>query len=148
MAKLKTKKTTASVSEFLDSVKDERRRDDSKLLLKIFKEATGMHPKMWGSSIVGFGSYHYKSERSRQEGDWPLAGFSPRKANLTIYVMPGFRQYAPLLKKLGKHKTSVGCLYISKLSDIHIPTLKTLIKRCVKDMLKKYVTTKLCCAVR
>ncbi len=141
MAELKTKKTKASVAAFINSVSDERRRADAKQLLSIFKEATGMKPAMWGSSIVGFGSYHYKSERSTQEGDWPLTGFSPRKGSLTIYVMPGFKQYAALLKKLGKHKTSVGCLYVNKLSDLHIPTLKMLIKRSVKEMQKRHKTT-------
>jgi hypothetical protein len=94
---------------------------------------------MWGSSIVGFGSYHYKSERSSQEGDWPLTGFSPRKQNLTIYIMPGFKDYGPLLKKLGKHTVSDGsCIYIKHLSDIHLPTLKTIIKKSFVEMKKRY----------
>jgi len=84
---------------------------------------------MWGSSIIGFGSYHYKSEKSRQEGDWMLTGFSPRKQNLTLYVMPGFGDYQDLLKDLGKHKTSVGCLYLNKLADVDLVVLEKLIKK-------------------
>lgn len=138
MAELKTKKTTASVTAFLDSMDNEQRRKDAKALLKIFKEATGMKPAMWGESIVGFGSYHYKSDRSSQEGDWPLTGFSPRKANLTIYIMPGFQGYADLLKQVGKHTASVSCLYVKQLSDLHIPTLKTLIKKSVQEMRRRH----------
>lgn len=139
MAELKTQKTAASVTAFIDTVQDEGRRADAKALLKIFKDTTGMKPAMWGSSIIGFGQYHYKSERSTQEGDWPMTGFSPRKANLTVYIMPGFKSYTSLLKKLGKHKISGGsCIYIQKLSDIHVPTLRTIIKDSVKQMQKRY----------
>ena len=140
MAELKTKPNNASVVGFLSSVPDEKRRKDGQDLLKIFKEATGMKPKMWGTAIVGFGMYHYKSDRSTQEGDWPLAGFSPRKQNLTVYVVDGFQQHMqPLLKRLGKHKVSGGCcLYINKLSDIHVPTLVEIIKASVKEMKKRY----------
>src|SRR6185503_14543283 len=107
MAELKTQKNTASVTVFLASVPDEQRRKDGLELLKIFKKATGMKPTMWGSAIVGFGQYHYKSERSTQEGDWPLTGFSPRKANLTVYIMGGLgaaKKQGGLLQHLGKHK--------------------------------------------
>ncbi len=143
MAEIKTKKTTASVTAFIDSVADEQRRADGKKLLSIFKKATGMKPVMWGGSIVGFGSYHYKSERSTQQGDWPLTGFSPRKANLTVYIMPGFKSYGPLLKKLGKHKISGGsCIYINKLADIDVPTLTAIIKDSVKEMKKRYPGSK------
>ncbi len=138
MAEIKTKKTRASVAAFLDAVENETRRKDGKELLKIFKEVTGMKPAMWGPTMVGFGTYHYKSERSAQEGDWPLVAFSPRKANLTIYIMPGFKDYEPLLKKLGSHKTSVGCLYIKKLADVDISTLKMIIKKTVQEMQKRY----------
>jgi len=142
MAELKTKKNNASVSKFIAAVDHEQKKKDSKELLKIFKDATGMKPKMLGTSIVGFGSYHYKSERSSQEGDWPLTGFSPRKANISIYIMPGFKKYGALLKKIGKHKISGGsCLYIKTLDDIHIPTLKKLIKTSVADMKKIYDNT-------
>lgn len=139
MAELKTQKNKASVSAFIDSVADEQRRVDAKKLLKIFKAATGEKPVMWGSSIVGYGSYHYKSEKSAQEGDWMLTGFSPRKANLTIYIMPGFKDYGALLKKLGKHKISGGsCIYINKLSDVDETTLANIIKRSFADMKKKH----------
>lgn len=141
MAELKTKRTTKSPSAFIKSIKDANKRADSAELIRIFKEATGEKPVMWGSSIIGYGSYHYKSERSSQEGDWPLTGFSPRAQNLTLYIMPGFSKYGALLKKLGPHKKSVGCLYIKRLSDTHIPTLKTLIKRAVADMRMKYKAT-------
>lgn len=138
MAELKTKRSRASVPKFIQSIEDDARRRDAKELLAIFKEATGMRAVLWGESIVGFGSYHYKSDRSTQEGDWPLVGFSPRKQNLTIYIMPGFKEYGALLEKLGPHNKSVGCLYLKRLSDVHIPTLRTLIKRSVRDMQKKY----------
>lgn len=143
MAELKTKKNAASSLAFINTVPDARRRSDAKRLLTIFKEATSMKPVMWGNSIIGFGQYHYKSERSSQEGDWPLTGFSPRAQNLTIYIMPGFKVYGALLKKLGKHKISGGsCVYINKLSDIHVPTLKALIKQSVRDMQKRFKPTR------
>lgn len=129
MAEIKTKVNNASVKDFIDSVPDEKKRKDGHTLLKIFKEVTGEKPKMWGTSIIGFGSYHYKSERSSQEGDWMLTGFSPRKQNLTLYIMSGMEISADLLEKLGKHKTSVGCLYINKLADVDMKVLKQLIKR-------------------
>lgn len=142
MAELKTKKNKASVTAFIDAIEDESKRKDAKQLLSIFKKATGMKPVMWGESIVGFGSYHYKSERSTQEGDWMLTGFSPRKANLTAYIMPGFKTYATLLAKLGKHKISGGsCIYINRLSDIHVPTLSAIIKDSVNAMQKKHITS-------
>ncbi len=138
MAALKTQQTKASPTKFVAGIADAQKRADAKKLLALFKEATGMSPKMWGTAIVGYGKYHYTSERSRQEGDWPLTGFSPRANNLTIYIMPGFTAYGALLKKLGPHKTSVGCLYIKRLDDIHLPTLKTLIKDSVKVMKRRY----------
>jgi hypothetical protein len=139
MAELKTKKNDASVTDFLDTVENEQKRQDSYELLKIFTEVTKEKPVMWGSSIVGFGLYHYKSERSKQEGDWPISGFSPRKQNLTIYIMYGFSKSQELLKKIGKHKISGGsCLYIKRLSDINTDVLKELIKASVKDMKEKY----------
>ncbi|MFA6024777.1 MAG: DUF1801 domain-containing protein [Candidatus Gracilibacteria bacterium] len=128
MAELKTQKTTASVSAFLNTIEDEEKRKDCQELVKIFEEVTKEKPAMWGSSIVGFGSYHYKSERSKQEGDWPLTGFSPRKQNLTLYIMSGFKGREKLLEKIGKHKISGGsCLYIKRLSDINLAVLKELI---------------------
>ncbi len=138
MAELKTKPTNASALAFVKSVTDETRRTDGLVLLKLFKEATGHKPKMWGTAIVGFGMYHYQSERSSQQGDWPLVGFSPRKQNLTLYIMPGFLGLGAELKKLGKHKTSKGCLYINKLEDVKIPVLKQIIKKSFVSMKKKY----------
>ena len=134
MSELKTTVNDASVEDFINSVGNEVKRRDSHTLLELFQRVTGKPPKMWGSSIIGFDQYHYKSERSRQEGDWPLTGFSPRKQNLTLYFMLGFDNYAALLDKLGKHKTSVGCLYINKLSDVDLKILEELITRSVADM--------------
>ena len=127
---LKTKLNDASVTDFLNSVEDEQKQADAFTLLKIMKQITKEKPKMWGASIVGFGSYHYKGASGR-EGDWLMTGFSPRKQNLTLYVMGGFNAHADLLKKLGKHKTGVGCLYINKLSDVDANVLKELIEKSV-----------------
>lgn len=139
MAELKTQKNKASVKDFIESVDNEQKRKDSYELLKIFKDATGMEPVMWGTSIIGYGSYHYKSERSTQEGDWPLTGFSPRKQQISVYIMPGFSDYEDLLKELGKFKISKGsCLYIKKLEDIDTKILAKLIKDSVKVMKKRY----------
>lgn len=136
MSRLKTRLNDASVEYFLNAVHDETKRKDSFVLLDMFSKITGDKPKMWGSSIIGFGQYHYKSERSKQEGDWPLTGFSPRKQNLTLYIMPGFNDYKDLLKELGKHKTSVGCLYINKLADVDMATLEKLVKQTYLDFKK------------
>lgn len=138
MAELKTKVTKISVPSFIKTVEPEQKRNDSLLLLKIFREATGEKPRLWGTSIVGYGTFHYESEKSTQKGDWPLTGFSPRKQNLTIYIMPGFKTYEDLMSKLGIYTTSVSCLYIKKLSDIDTKILTKLIKRSVADMKKKY----------
>lgn len=139
MAELKTKVTTKNPLAFLKEITDDVKRTDSITLLKLFADVTKEKPKMWGTSIIGFGQYHYKSERSTQEGDWPLTGFSPRKQNITIYIMPGFKAYGALLTDLGKYTISGGsCLYIKKLADIDIKILSKLIKLSVKDMRKKY----------
>ena len=130
---IKTRVNEASVEGFLNSVKDEQARADCFEILKIMKQVTKEEPKMWGASIVGFGSYHYKGASGR-EGDWMLTGFSPRKQNLTLYLMGGFEAHADLLKKLGKHKTSVGCLYIKKLEDVDAKVLKELIKKSFNTM--------------
>ena len=135
MSDIKTTVNNAGVKEFINKVSDRKKRDDSFKLLEIFSRLTKEKPKMWGSSIIGFGQYHYKSERSKQEGDWMLTGFSPRKQNLTLYIMNGFDDSAELLKDLGKHKTSKSCLYIKKLEDIDQDILEDLIK-------KSYVTMK------
>jgi len=134
MSTIKTTLNDFSPDGFISSVDDETKKSDSRELLKVFSEITNEKPKMWGSSIIGFGQYHYKSDRSKQEGDWPLIGFSPRKQNLTLYIMPGFDNYKGLLSGLGKYKTSKGCLYINKLSDVDMGVLKQLIKQSYKDM--------------
>lgn len=138
MAELKTKETTQNPKDFLDTIEPEQKRNDSFTLLALFKKVTGKNPVMWGSSIIGFGKYHYKSERSTQEGDWPLVGFSPRKQNLTLYIMHGNDKNTALLKKLGKHTRSAGCLYINKLSDIDQEVLTKLIKVSFEYMKKLY----------
>lgn len=132
-AELKTRVNDASVEKFLNAVKDEQARTDCYEILKMMKQVTKEEPKMWGSSIVGFGSYHYKGKSGR-EGDWMLTGFSPRKQNLTLYLMGGFDEQKDLLKKLGKYKTSVGCLYIKKLDDVDKKVLKELVAGSVKRM--------------
>ncbi len=136
MAELKTKLNKASVEKFLNGVKDEKRREDCFKVLDLMKKITKEEPKMWGTSIVGFGSYHYKYESGR-EGDWFLIGFSPRKQNLTLYIMSGFKRYNELMKKIGKHKTGSSCLYINKLEVIDLKILKELISESVKFMKKK-----------
>jgi len=137
MAKLKTTRNKKSVTEFLRSVKDPARKKDCVTLLSIMKKATGEKPAMWGTSIVGFGTYHYRSASGR-EGDWFVTGFSPRKQNLTVYIISGFGKYQALMNKLGKFKTSTGsCLYINSLDEVHLPTLRTLIKQSVIAMRKR-----------
>lgn len=133
---IKTRVNDASVEDFIDKVEDDTKRQDSFKLLEIYTRLTGEPPRMWGSSIIGFGQYHYKSERSKQEGDWPLAGFSPRKQNLTLYVMPGLVDYGDLLKALGKHKTSKACLYINKLTDVDMNVLEKIVKKSYLDAKK------------
>ncbi len=140
---MSTPKTTVNdddVEDFIRKVPDETKRRDSLELLELFSKVTGEKPKMWGSSIIGFGQYHYKSERSRQEGEWLMTGFSPRKQNITLYIMPGFDDYQDLLAKLGKHKTSVGCLYISKLADVDLVVLTNIVKTSYVDMKKKHAS--------
>jgi Domain of unknown function (DU1801) len=132
MAELKTSVNNASVTKFLKNIKDPDRRRDCLMVMDLMKKVTGAKPKMWGSSIVGFGSYHYVYESGR-EGDWFLTGFSPRKQNLTLYIMSGFRKYESLLKKLGKHRTGKSCLYINGLDEIDLPTLPSLITESVKE---------------
>jgi hypothetical protein len=136
MAENKTQPTKESVTAFLNSIKDEQQRKDSKQLVKLMQEWTGQKPQMWGNGMVGYGMYHYKSERSRQEGDWPLTAFAPRSQNLTVYNMSGFGKYAPLLKKLGKHKTGGSCLYIRKLEDVDQGALKELVQASYENMKK------------
>lgn len=140
MSTIKTLVNDGSVEEFINSVDNKVKMADSFRLLELYSTITNEDPKMWGTSIIGFGQYHYKSERSMQEGDWPLIGFSPRKQSLTLYLMTGFDDYSDLLGRLGKHKTSKGCLYINKLSDIDQNVLKALIKRSFDDMKAAYST--------
>jgi hypothetical protein len=141
MAAIKTQKNNNSVEAFLQTVESEEKRKDCEVVLKMMRQASKEEPMMWGSSIIGFGTYHYKSERSRQEGDWFITGFSPRKANLTLYIMPGVDYYKDLIKKLGKCKTSVSCLYINKLADVDTKALKELITTAYKNM-KQITKTK------
>jgi len=123
MAELKTKKTQASVEAFIGRIEDERTKEDCRALVEIMRQATKAEPKMWGSSIVGFGSHHYRYASGR-EGDWFLAGFSPRSQNLTLYITSGFEEFDELLGSLGRHSTGKSCLYIKRLDDVHLPTLK------------------------
>ena len=140
MSESKTKPTSQDVKEFLGKVEPEQKRLDSFVLLEMFQKVTGEKSVMWGEGIVGFGKYHYKSDRSRQEGDWFLVGFSPRKQNLTLYIMHGNDKNQELLAKLGKHKTSAGsmggCLYINKLSDVDQKELSKLIENSFQYMKK------------
>lgn len=136
MAELKTKATKQNPIDFLKTIEPEEKQKDGLALLELFQKVTGEKAVMWGTSIVGFGMYHYKSEKSSQEGDWPLVGFSPRKQNLTLYIMHG-NQDNLALKTLGKHKTSSGsCLYINKLSDVDQKVLSDLIKASFQYMKK------------
>lgn len=137
MAELKTKASNASVAAFLKTVDDEQKRKDSREVMALMREVTGKRAKMWGISIVGFGTYHYR-RRSGQEGDWPVTGFSPRKQYLTIYIMPGFSRYGALMKKLGKYKTGKSCLYLKRLDDVDRKVLRRLVTRSVADMRKMY----------
>lgn len=137
---IKTQANHKSVRDFINQVEDEQKRADILVLLDLFTAITGEKAKMWGDSIIGFGSYHYQSKRSRQEGDWPLTGFSPRKQNLTIYIMPGFAKQGDLLAKLGKHTTSVSCLYIKRLSDIDLAVLRQIIARGLAEMRQLHPT--------
>jgi hypothetical protein len=131
MSELKTKVNEASVAKFLDSIPDDGQRSDSRVLLDLLQKATKAQPKMWGDSIVGFGSYHYVGKSGR-EGDWFVAGFSPRKQNLTLYMLGGWDQETELLAKLGKHSLGKGCLYIKRLDDVNAPALKRLIAASLK----------------
>lgn len=138
MAKTKTTETTANVAEFIDSFANtEQKRQDSYELLKIMRNITGFEPKMWGPSIIGFGSYHYKYE-SGHEGDAPLVGFSPRKAEFSLYAFTGLREHEHLLQNLGKFKVGKVCIYFKRLSDINQNELKKLIKTTIKYLHIKY----------
>jgi Domain of unknown function (DU1801) len=131
MAEAKTKPTNQSVEKFIKSQPNEQTREDCLTLTKLMKEASGAEPQMWGTGIVGFGTNHYKYASGR-EGDWPIIGFSPRKQNLTLYLGMGEGFDPELLKKLGKHSLGKGCLYFKRVSDVHLPTLKKIIKTSIK----------------
>ena len=133
MAELKTKLTDASVEAFLNTLEDESKRKDAQTILQMMQDVTGEAPRMWGNSIVGFGSYRYKYA-SGKEGDWMLTGFSPRKQNLTLYIMSGFEINADIMSRLGKHTTGKGCLYIKKLKDVDQTVLRELITQSVEHM--------------
>ncbi len=132
LAEIKTKQTSASVEDFVGSVKDEQKQKDSLVLLEMMKKMSGEEPKMWGASLIGFGNKIYKSPTSGREVNWFLIGFSPRKANLSVYLMINHKEHAAAIKKLGKHKTGGGCIYINKLEDIDLKVLKTLIEASLK----------------
>ncbi len=139
MAVNKTQKTRASVSEFVKSIENPKMRADAKKVGSMMRRVTGKRAKMWGSSIVGYGTYHYKYDSGR-EGDFMLTGYSPRKQALTVYIMPGFSKFGPLMKRLGKYKTGKSCLYIKRLDDVDEKVLEQLIDRSVKHMRQKYET--------
>jgi hypothetical protein len=141
MAELKTKVTEQTVDAFLGKIESETVREDCKALVKIMKKVTGKPPKMWGPSIVGFDQYHYKYD-SGHEGDMCVVGFSPRKANLSLYVSLGAPGQEGLLKKLGKHKAAKGCLYVKKLDDVDLDVLENIIRNCVDHVKKKDPVTK------
>jgi hypothetical protein len=137
MATLKTKKNSQSVSAFLKSITDDQKRKDAETIMKMMKRITKEEPTMWGDSLVGFGSYHYVYGSGR-EGDWFVTGFSPRKRNLTLYIMSGFKRHDALMKELGKYTTGKSCLYINKLDDIDTNVLEELVKESVKHVRKTY----------
>lgn len=139
MAKNKTQPTKANVSDFINAIDDTEKRADVRKIAAMMRKATGKRARMWGASIVGFGTYHYKYASGR-EGDFLITGFSPRKQALTIYIMPGFAKFDTLMKKLGKYKTGRSCLYIRRLSDVDEAVLEQLISESVKHMQKKYET--------
>lgn len=137
MYELKTKENDSSVIEFIESVESEKKREDAYKLLDIFTETSGYPAKMWGTSIIGFGSYHYKYD-SGHEGDAPLVGFSPRKVNFSLYFATGDDKREELLKEFGKHKTGKACIYVNKIADIDVEVLKKLIEQSIKFLQEKY----------
>lgn len=139
MSTIKTKPIVADIDKFLLTVEPEKKRTDSRDLKKLFDSTLKEKATLWNNNMIGYGSYHYKSDRSRQEGDWPLIGFSPRKQNIAVYIMSGVDNYKDLLGKLGKFKVSSGsCIYINKLEDINQEVLKKIIISSVADMKKRY----------
>jgi len=139
VAENKTQATGASVTAFINSIDDKQKRADARKVAAMMRKATGKRAKMWGPSIVGYGTYHYKYASGR-EGDFLMTGFSPRKQALTVYVIPGFTPFEALMNKLGKYKTGKSCLYIKRLSDVDEKILEQLIDRSVKHMREHYET--------
>lgn len=137
MAELKTKPRTASVAAFLGRIADKERRADCTTVAAMMEQFTKAKPRMWGTSIVGFGDWHYVSPTSGREGDWFVAGFSPRKQDLTLYLMGGLEIHTAHLAKLGKYKRGKGCLYLKRLADVDVAVLKAMIRDCVKHMKAK-----------
>jgi len=137
MAELKTKVNDESVEAYLASIENDQRREECSVIDRLMQRATRLEPKMWGASIVGYGSYHYKYASGR-EGDWLATGFAPRKQAMTIYVMLGFGNYDELMARLGKYKTGKSCLYVNKLENIDIDVLEQLVRRSFKDLKRKY----------
>ncbi|TPW16304.1 MAG: hypothetical protein FD129_751 [bacterium] len=137
----KTKPTTVSPARFIDAIGDETLRRDSRAIVALMKKVTGKPPKMWGPTIIGFGTYHYKYA-SGHEGDAPIAGFSPRRPKLVVYIMPGFPRYEALMARLGKHSTGKVCVYIKTLADIDMKVLEALVTESVRHMKKKYPPVK------
>lgn len=133
----KTRTTATSAEAFIAGLSDERRRDESRTLLKIMRQVTGEKPVMWGPSIIGFGTYHYKYASGR-EGDWPRAGFSPRKQAMTVYVMPGFQKQTKLLERLGPHTTGVSCLYLRRLDAVDLGVLREIVAYSMRVMERLY----------
>lgn len=136
MAELKTKPNNASVEKLLASIKDEGRQKDCRTIVRLMRKATKAEPKMWGKSIVGFGSYHYVYASGR-EGDWMMLGFSPRKRDLTLYILPGLAPFVPQLKKLGPHKTGGSCLYLKRLEDVDLKVLESVLAQAAAALKKK-----------
>lgn len=139
MSELKTRPTDRKVSQFIDAVETDQKRQDCWTIVEMMRTVTGAEPVLWGSSIVGFGTYTYVNT-TKKPADWPITGFSPRKANLTLYVMPGFSNYESLMARLGKHSMGKSCLYIKKLADIDFDVLEEIIRRSVRDMKAAYPT--------
>lgn len=137
MAENKTRPNTQSVTAFLNGLENETRRRDARVVARLMRTVTGKRARMWGPNIVGYDEYHYRYDSGR-EGDFFMVGFSPRKANLVLYIVPGFREYADLLARLGKHKTGKSCLYVNKLADVDLDVLTTLIRLSVEHMRSKY----------
>jgi hypothetical protein len=133
VAELKTQPNEGDVDAFLDTIEDETKREDARRLRALMADATGEQPTMWGTTIVGFGSYHYRYATGR-EGDWFVAGFAPRKQNLTLYIMDGFDEYEPLLSRLGKHSTAKSCLYVKRLADLDMDVLRDLVERSARQV--------------